>query len=107
MVGERGRGYYMRFLKVLQIIDPEGRVDVPLLLVIAWAGNIAVMDQGLSWSYVAMGIGLLVSMQVDRFVKQRDVKKLSDSQEQRIMKLEADLSEIRGVLSIATQRTMF
>jgi hypothetical protein len=96
----------MRLLKALQIIDADGRLYVPMLLLILWILYIlAFPAPGLF--HAVMGIALIVNLQAERFIKSRDVEKLHTAELERIQKLETELGEIRGVLSIATQRTMF
>lgn len=96
----------MSLLKALQLVDDDGRLYVPMLLVIGWSLYI-LLSHGSSVTHAGILIALLFNLQAERFLKARDVKRLHDADLERIAKLEADLGEIRGALSLATQRTMF
>jgi hypothetical protein len=96
----------MSLLKALQLVDDDGRLNVALILLIVWLAIILRMNDP-DWVHSVISFLLIGSLHLERFMKARDVKRLHDADLERIAKLEADLGEIRGALSLATQRTMF
>lgn len=89
----------MKILKILQIIDEAGRLNLYLILTIMWALNVFLRRE-VTLAHIAVGLIIVASMQLDRFFRSRDNELLSKAQEARIVKIESELNTLTGLISM-------
>lgn len=90
----------------MQLLGEDGRLNVPILLLLAWSLRVLIMRE-VTFFEVCIGGYFIGNYQADRFFKSRDVYVLGEKERKRVEDMEGQLANISAHIAIGSQRTMF